>query len=455
MEKTFQMVAFWGGAAYVFVGGCSGTGLGRNRKLPGGTAIMNVDLAAKMEEAWGHIWNRLFCEKTNLFYDYITSYEPGHAFDHLPHPDEIAALFPNPCGWGTGMEDSMLNAGSVMDVLRLRREVIGDPEAPGRAGRVLDGMYLASHVHGVDGFVARSVSPRDGRSCYGNSSRDQFTLCVYGAWRFLRAFPDAPPEKLEKARRLLLDVAAYCERVITVGGGSNLLRLDGRPGLVSEMTGPGVGIHEIMRLPMFYAAAWEASREPHWLELCRRYARPGIEVNLKIADDRPWWDVEFCQMQLSLVLLHETEPEPELREKYREAIRRTAELAEKYFHKAYAEAAAFADDWSTPNRIWRQTPMKIRAETLPNPADSALGCGGTACLMPGLPGPYRELYRHLRSMGNYLYTILLCEEYTPARETLDGFTRIALKPDYNRHASDGPVNLLHGYWVARRRRFFD
>ena len=58
-------------------------------------------------------------------------------------------------------------------------------------------------------------------------------------------------------------------------------------------------------------------------------------------------------------------------------------------------------------------------------------------------------------MGNYLYTILLCEEYTPARETLDGFTRIALKPDYNRHASDGPVNLLHGYWVARRRRFFD
>ena len=30
----------------------------------------------------------------------------------LPSPEEVAANFPNPCGWSTGMEDCMLNAGS-------------------------------------------------------------------------------------------------------------------------------------------------------------------------------------------------------------------------------------------------------------------------------------------------------------------------------------------------------
>ena len=53
------------------------------------------------EAVWDYIRNRLFLESTNLVYDCFSSTEQEKRFDHLPWPDEIAADFPNPCGWGT------------------------------------------------------------------------------------------------------------------------------------------------------------------------------------------------------------------------------------------------------------------------------------------------------------------------------------------------------------------
>ncbi len=192
--------------------------------------------APPLESLRKQIREVLFHPETELIYDYATSRDPVHRFDHLPAPEEVAADFPNPCGWSTGMEDSMLNAGSMLDVLRLEREDGDSPEtAPAFACRLLHGIHRCATVHGHPGFVARSITPRDGKSCYSNSSRDQFTLAVYGVWRFLRAFPDAPSAEIQRARELLHSIACYCEHTVTAGHEYDLGRLDGGRAIVSKM----------------------------------------------------------------------------------------------------------------------------------------------------------------------------------------------------------------------------
>lgn len=401
-----------------------------------------------MNDAWNYVWEKLFCEKTNLFYDYLTNHNHEQRFDHLPLLEEIEIQFPNPGGWGTGMEDSMLNAGSIMDVLRLRWELTGDPNALKMAEQVLSGMCNCAEVHGTRGFVVRSISPRDGHSCYFNSSRDQFTLCVYGAWRFLRSFHNSDDSFGEKAKTLLADIASYCEQTVTIENSFDLLRLDGKPALVSKMV--NVTVHQIMQLPMFYAAAWDATKNPHWFELYRKYAVPAIEENFNLDPDHPWWDIELSQMQISLALLVTVEPEPELRGKYHEAMRLVAELAEKYLRIELRKAQEFAGDWDSLNSVWRTMDMRVRGEILKTPQSSAL-YGGYAYLLPRFPEQYEIPYSLLRAVGNLLYTIMLSPDFSPAPAIIEAFAEIAAKPDYPAHGSDAPINVLHGYWMTRSR----
>lgn len=238
--------------------------------------------APPLESLRKQIREVLFHPETELIYDYATSRDPVHRFDHLPAPEEVAADFPNPCGWSTGMEDSMLNAGSMLDVLRLEREDGDSPEtAPAFACRLLHGIHRCATVHGHPGFVARSITPRDGKSCYSNSSRDQFTLAVYGVWRFLRAFPDAPSAEIQRARELLHSIACYCEHTVTAGHEYDLGRLDGSRAIVSKMW--QCGAHEVLRLPMIYAAAFEATGDGHWRDAAREYAIPALPVTLGVS----------------------------------------------------------------------------------------------------------------------------------------------------------------------------
>lgn len=62
-------------------------------------------------------FSRFFCPKTELFYEFIPDGKPS-ARSHLPSAADIQKKnIPNPCGWGTGMEDSTLNAGSAPDAV--------------------------------------------------------------------------------------------------------------------------------------------------------------------------------------------------------------------------------------------------------------------------------------------------------------------------------------------------
>jgi hypothetical protein len=417
-----------------------------------GFSIMHSTIDLKMESALSFIKNSLFNHTTNLIYDYLSDFDTANPFAHLPWPDEIAASCPNPCGWGTGMEDSMLNAGSLMETLCLKHALLPDPTAKQWADRLLEGMILCSTVHGVKGFVARSVSPHDKKSCYINSSRDQFTLCVYGAWRYWQTFADSDPAGGVRARQLIESIAQYCEENIIVNSQNNLQRLDGKPGLASDMI--GVQVHEIMRLPMFFAAAWDITGSEHWKKYYLKYATNGIKHNIKLDENLPWWDISFSQMQLSLALLYDIESNEPLKSQYNEALTHTAQLASRFFRPVLAKALDKPGDWSEKNTAWRLLPMYLQQETIKAP-DQSIMTHGYAYLNPRFPQPFRDSQRLLQAVGNYMMTLCLAPDFQCDPDILNGFKTLISRPDYKNHGSDGPVRLLHGYWLAKHRQLID
>ena len=70
----------------------------------------------KLYSLWNTAFERFYCPKTNLFYEFVTD-DTSKAWDNLPTETEIQRSYPNPCGWGTGMEDSVMNGSTVIDAL--------------------------------------------------------------------------------------------------------------------------------------------------------------------------------------------------------------------------------------------------------------------------------------------------------------------------------------------------
>ena len=88
-------------------------------------------LTACMDKAWDVSWQRFYLPKTQLFYDYLTSYEPGRELAHLPTADEVRRQYPNECGYGTGMEDCMISAGVMLSLIVDRYAVTQDESRRG------------------------------------------------------------------------------------------------------------------------------------------------------------------------------------------------------------------------------------------------------------------------------------------------------------------------------------
>ena len=395
-----------------------------------------------LQEAWERTWQAFYHPATSLFYDCLTA----NGLDDLPSADEIARQYPNPCGWGTGMEDCMLSAGAVMDILCFR-SAAGDPLAAKQAEDVLKGLVLASTCHGKPGFFARSVSPFDGRSCYIDSSRDQFTLAVYALWRCFKNFPECR----DTARELLVNTARYCEQVITPEGNGNLLRLDGRPGVFSTVW--HAAPHEMLRLPMFYAAAWEASGDGHWQELALQYALPGIEATLKMNEaDLWWWDITVSQMQISLAVLSAIPiGDTLLHKKYCQAMQMTTAHALKLFRKELEEAEAFTGDWTTPAPDWRNCPMRLLQPPHTPAKDGVLE--GFIYANPRRPEEFQQVMDHTRSLGNLLFTLTLDQEAVPDADMLPRYRKLLEKMDFKNMNVNGILQLQQGLWSAVNRHW--
>jgi len=404
----------------------------------------------KLNDAWDLLTKVLFCEKTNLIYDSIGSRDHAHRFDHLPFPEEIALNLPNPNSWGTGMEDSMLNAGPALEAALYwaRTEPKKKVRALKFARKLIGGMELCTTVHGVKGFLVRSVSHRDGKSCYCDSSRDQYTLFIYGLWRF---FHSEFATEADKARisRMLCNTADYCERSVKPETGNNLMRLDGGRGLVSEMI--GICAHEEYRLPMFYLAAFDCSGSKKYLRLYETLADHALDVTLAMDMNKNWWDIQLMQMQISLALGLKADPDAARRKRIRKAMLQTAGLAEKSFYTDADKLEKHTGPLDLLAELWSKSKnMHIVPGTQFDNKASLFD--GKFYLKPEEPYDFFIARELIRGVGNRAVAVALCADYTPDPGFYARFEQVADIPDYKTHTSADVCNILQAHYLVAAKQ---
>lgn len=392
-------------------------------------------------EGWHLMTQVLFCPESNMIYDSVGSHEPTLRFQHLPLVDEIAANVPNPAGWGTGMEDCMLNAGSAVEVAifmaRQRPEL--REEACAFARNILLGMRDCAEVHGVPGYVVRGISWRDGKSCYINSSRDQFTLFVYGVSRWMHC-EFATEEDRQLCRRLLVEVGEYCLTHLQEENNCNLLRLDGGRALVSDMI--NVAPHEAMRLPMLYLGAYDASKDPRFLEAYRKSRVYGLKRTAEMRREYNWWNLELEQMQVSLRFCWDLDPDEESRQELLRLMQQVADFTWERFPEQEDWILGASGSFSQVSRRWNDAKMFLRWETA-GAGKSALYDGRLYLKTEELPAFY-EPFCMVRAIGNLTLALALTPQWqVPAGFPLR-FQRCMAKCDWTTHTSGGVVNFLHG-----------
>jgi hypothetical protein len=391
-----------------------------------------------MDTAWKYIWSKLFYPKTNLFYDCLTDHPTDPLCGYLPTPEEIAHNFPNACSWNTGMEDSMLNAGPALLMIIDRWEVTRDESLRELAAKVFSGMKHCATISGLRGFLARSVSPVDGKSFYWNSSRDQYTLFIYSAWKFYYSGLSSN-EQREDIRQIIADFAYRCESCVTEANNYELLRFDNKSGLVCQMWG-NIEEHEILRLPMFYGAAWNLTGEKHWFDLYRRYVKHGQEFAATIKHPK-FPGFALLQMQVSQRLLWEIEPDAAVKGKYAEIMRITADIAIHCMHESerlYRELNGFIGHF---NKDWRRCQFDYLGK---HPISGLIY---TKAL---IPQDYRNSMIAAREPGEGIMIQLLCPGYHVSENQKERFSAATRRIDYECHASCGPILQLAAYWALQR-----
>ncbi|MBN8859221.1 MAG: hypothetical protein J0H29_12590 [Sphingobacteriales bacterium] len=380
-------------------------------------------LGRAINDAWRVSWERFFHPDTEMFYDYLSSYEKDKWLSHLPVADEVKRQYPNFQGYDTGMEDCMISAGVMLTMIVDKYAVTKDEGLRKSAHAVFSGIKRST---GAQGFLARCVCTEDHQSIYINSSRDQYTHAVHGLWYYFNSpLCDA---KTRKEIRVLL--SAYADRMIRnviSGNDYDFLRADGTRDTrgISRMW--NVQGHEAARLPMIYAAAWNTTGNKHYYRLYRKYVVPAIEQSFSVGEKTTTY--AYLQMACSLELLESLEKETILKEKISRIKEMVAERC-----KSRAENA----DKNS------QTLDLTRAGT-----DWRTGEG----LKP--QGEYRKVWYNIRESGEAALTQLMVLEKNidPAQKEL--LVKAIERLDYDRVSSNGIFYLQAAYWKARRSGVFN
>lgn len=282
-------------------------------------------LAAKMSQAWEAVAGRYYSPKTSLFYT-----TPP---EEVPLAAQFQAREPNLHGAGTGAEDCSMFGGILLAALCDQFEATREAEAGEWARKVFAGLRLAAIVHGQPGFIARGVCEEDGKSIYPGSSRDQFTHSIHGMWRYYRSPLSSESEK-QSIREILCAVADKMTREVTFENGYSFRFAFGLPDDRGVARMRNVRVHEAARLPMFYAAAWDVARKEEHGKLYRELLPLAVHQSLDFpgtpeAELRRWVPAySVLQMQASLELLLEVEPDAKMAAAIRTAMKQVAGHAE-------------------------------------------------------------------------------------------------------------------------------
>ena len=386
-----------------------------------------------MEKAWRYLWERLFSESTNLFYDHTVSRENAGCTATLPTPDMIRADCPNPCGYGTGMEDSVLNGSMMLDAVLSRYRVTGEESMKPLADKLFDGLRKCASLPDAPGFIARSLSPFDGVSYYSNSSRDQYTHFVYSAYHFYTSALASEAQK-QAIREILAAAAIRMETEVIPENDYELLRADGKHGIVQKMWGK-LGEHEYLRLPMIYMAAYKTTGDGHFREMYLKYRDEGLQKSLPVDYVKLGMGYPAMQMQYSLRFLYDTDGDPA----FREGCRRLMERAAKVNTPAMlANAAKLSENPDRPEfyyvyRDWRNIHARFTDFV-----------GGKAYYNPG-QAHFPENYHYpIRNVGDGAMIGTLAGD--ASAQIKNALISLASALDYDRHYSSAPLNLVGAYW---------
>jgi hypothetical protein len=383
-----------------------------------------------------YLWCKLFSDRDSLFYDYPSGNDDNRAFAWLPMKAEIEHQFPNPCGWGTGMEDCMLHAGAALDAFS-HLEIAGFPVEADCFSKIIRGIERCTFEHGNPGFLVRGLSPLPDAKWYYNTSRDQLTLAVRGLDVFLHKFPDHPAAEI--ARRILSAIGLYTRKVVRPEHNYDFGRWDGGAAMVSRLW--NCDCHEMLRLPMIYTAAFHATGEQEFFDDAMAMLEYGIERTMQFDNLDQWWNITASQLALSVMVLEDSHLFPEFADKFRIIREFTAGFA----RQKLIEKMDFCDNWNGNwyARVgnWRHQPMKIREESLLH--DGCAVFDRYTYLLPPSREPFRTVNNTLRAVGNYMVAASGSSEPYPAGLPL----RIEMflnGLDWERLNCGAPISILHG-----------
>ena len=283
-------------------------------------------LDEKMDQAWQVAWDRFFQKDVQTFMDYLSSYEEGKELAHLPTAEEVGRQYPNPCGYSTGMEDGMILGGAMLSLICDRFAVTGEESLRESAAQVFGGMRRCATVHGVPGFIARNVCPEDRKSIYINSSRDQYTHFVHGLWKYYHS-PLANEATKTEIRSILAAVADRMIAFVTPENDYDFCRADGQRCPLGICRMWNVQAHEAARLPMIYAAAWDTTGDERYRQQWRKYVAEAVAQSAAPVETKPAY--ALLQMQCSLELLYELEPDKDLKSTISATMSHVSALAER------------------------------------------------------------------------------------------------------------------------------
>jgi len=423
--------------------------------------VLDAECRNRAEEAWDLLSRDLLHPKTGILTDALAPDDgkPGLRCErNLPTPEEISKQFPNPNGWGTTMEDGVLHTVPFLLSALARNRATGDGESVALARRMFTGLKRCVEIPGT-GYLARNICPSDGRSFYWNCSRDQYTLWVYGMWRYFHSTLATEGDRADIAR-LVSMVARFHEKCVTPENQYNSVRYDGKVGIVCRMwvSNPygkptitkkgggsieGLCAHEALRLHMIYLAAWDITGEDRWKALYDGIADGGLHIaELPLRENLAGFT--SLQMQLSQRLLWEADPDPVRKERLLKLLKRGADCAghsfsvtERLFKERKGDISAAAPNWRGYLFHYLGSGAWLAPGNMIN---------GFAYMWPEWPRDFGESYTCAREFGEGMCGRLLVPGRKPEPEWDGRFNAQLAKMDFKTHCSAGAVYPLLAYW---------
>lgn len=392
-----------------------------------------------MKAIWEYLIHNLFCERTKLFYDFVDVDNRGRFENYLPNPTLIRHCVPNPCGWGSGMEDSMINGSCMLEAAIRAYTLTHDNRLPILAKKFFEGMKTCASVSESEGFLARSVSPADGKTHYIDSSRDQYTHWISAAVFYYRSGL-ADEEDMEFIRGALCAFAKRCRKNVTAENNWNLMREDGKRGIVTSMW--NVQPHEMMRLPMFYLAAWKLGGDESFKEDYLNFRDTALEASENIILDSYERLFPINQMQISLKFVYEHDSDKAFRHSCYRLMKKCADYGYlktiELSHRNTTNKELLcekAKPWNKLSAAYQEF-FEGYAYYIPM---------GFKCLAPG---SLRSAWL-IREIGDAaaVYTALPDAEYP--EEFVGAIKKTVCTLNLEEHTSDAPIYLLNPYYITQ------